>query len=361
MSLNDVCVFPAWFGGVATCLVAFLTAECSSATSAAIAALVMATALRTPCGPTPEDSTTSRSPPPPCASPSYPVPRPSHPRIVVDRRSRVWPAQVAAWGGYTFVLNMVGLHAAVIVLVGSFNSSVHKAYSLSDHRQRRRRAVPRAHPAPIKSMSSGSRGRLPRVPGVEPSAPSARRSFGSGRGASGGDTPSRLCAHRGCRRSRADGLVRSSSVRVRGLFIKHTKTGNPLVDSVAEHQPGSADAYFRYLHTPFYIAPAGRRGSRALRQRAPPAALLRCMPWWRTIRQPHGAPDHLLDPRQLPDWHRRGYVVDDALANIDGSSNLRTETTIRATVRTTRRQDPASKARSKANARRGGSEKSSSR
>jgi dolichyl-diphosphooligosaccharide--protein glycosyltransferase len=41
------------------------------------------------------------------------------------------------------------------------------------------------------------------------------------------------------------------------LFIKHTKTGNPLVDSVAEHQPGSADAYFRYLHYPFYVAPVG--------------------------------------------------------------------------------------------------------
>jgi dolichyl-diphosphooligosaccharide--protein glycosyltransferase len=26
------------------------------------------------------------------------------------------------------------------------------------------------------------------------------------------------------------------SARVRGLFVKHTRTGNPLVDSVAEHQ-----------------------------------------------------------------------------------------------------------------------------
>lgn len=29
------------------------------------------------------------------------------------------------------------------------------------------------------------------------------------------------------------------SARVRGLFLKHTRTGNPLVDSVAEHQPSS--------------------------------------------------------------------------------------------------------------------------
>lgn len=36
-------------------------------------------------------------------------------------------------------------------------------------------------------------------------------------------------------------------MRVSALFVKHTKTGNPLVDSVAEHQPGSADAYWNYL------------------------------------------------------------------------------------------------------------------
>jgi dolichyl-diphosphooligosaccharide--protein glycosyltransferase len=47
------------------------------------------------------------------------------------------------------------------------------------------------------------------------------------------------------------------SARVRGLFVKHTKTGNPLVDSVAEHQPASPGAYFQYLHDLCYIAPVG--------------------------------------------------------------------------------------------------------
>merc|ERR1719407_252725 len=47
------------------------------------------------------------------------------------------------------------------------------------------------------------------------------------------------------------------SSRVRGLFVKHTKTGNPLVDSVAEHQPASADAYWAHLHMLCYFAPAG--------------------------------------------------------------------------------------------------------
>merc|ERR1712176_1220273 len=36
--------------------------------------------------------------------------------------------------------------------------------------------------------------------------------------------------------------------RIRGLFVKHTRTGNPLVDSVAEHQPASTQAYQQYLH-----------------------------------------------------------------------------------------------------------------
>ena len=33
-----------------------------------------------------------------------------------------------------------------------------------------------------------------------------------------------------------EGFVGPISARVRGLFVKHTRTGNPLVDSVAEHQ-----------------------------------------------------------------------------------------------------------------------------
>jgi dolichyl-diphosphooligosaccharide--protein glycosyltransferase len=41
------------------------------------------------------------------------------------------------------------------------------------------------------------------------------------------------------------------------LFVQHTKTGNPLVDSVAEHQPASSRAYFQYLHHVCSLAPIG--------------------------------------------------------------------------------------------------------
>ena len=47
------------------------------------------------------------------------------------------------------------------------------------------------------------------------------------------------------------------SSRVRGLFVKHTRTGNPLVDSVAEHQPANEQAYQHYLHHVYDIAPYG--------------------------------------------------------------------------------------------------------
>mmetsp|Transcript_54445 Transcript_54445/g.84653 ORF Transcript_54445/g.84653 Transcript_54445/m.84653 type:complete len:552 (-) Transcript_54445:92-1747(-) len=40
------------------------------------------------------------------------------------------------------------------------------------------------------------------------------------------------------------------SSRIRGLFMKHTKTGNPLVDSVAEHQPANSRMYEAYLNLP---------------------------------------------------------------------------------------------------------------
>lgn len=39
----------------------------------------------------------------------------------------------------------------------------------------------------------------------------------------------------------------AAAVLAYGLW-QHTKTGNPLVDSVAEHQPARPEAYWHYLH-----------------------------------------------------------------------------------------------------------------
>jgi dolichyl-diphosphooligosaccharide--protein glycosyltransferase len=37
---------------------------------------------------------------------------------------------VAAWGGYVFVINMVGIHAFVMAIMGRVNQGVYKAYTI---------------------------------------------------------------------------------------------------------------------------------------------------------------------------------------------------------------------------------------
>lgn len=37
---------------------------------------------------------------------------------------------VATWGGYVFVLNMIGLHAAILVGLGRFNTKIYLSFSL---------------------------------------------------------------------------------------------------------------------------------------------------------------------------------------------------------------------------------------
>jgi len=47
------------------------------------------------------------------------------------------------------------------------------------------------------------------------------------------------------------------SSRVRGLFVQHTRTGNPLVDSVAEHQATHNSAYYKFFQELCFISPFG--------------------------------------------------------------------------------------------------------
>ena len=170
---------------------------------------------------------------------------------------------VATWGGYIFVINLVGVHAALLVVLGRFSEKVWKSYSLfylvgtSLAVQ-----VPVVGWAPIKSL--------------EQLGPCA---------VFGGYQLLQLCEYLKRRRqlNRTDtwklrvqvfggalaifvvlvlavapsGYFGPISSRVRGLFVQHTKTGNPLVDSVAEHQPASSHAYFQYLHHVCSLAPLG--------------------------------------------------------------------------------------------------------
>ncbi|CAE7331455.1 STT3A [Symbiodinium pilosum] len=163
---------------------------------------------------------------------------------------------VAAWGGYIFVLNMIGVHAVMLVLLGRFNSGVHKAYSLffiigtAGAVQ-----IPVVGWQPLRSLEQ--MGPLLVFIGYQVLAfcDFQRRrqkmetwAFVKYR--------IMMCVLAGL------GLIAVAvmlyptgyfgplSSRIRGLFVKHTKTGNPLVDSVAEHQPANPKIYASHLGLP---------------------------------------------------------------------------------------------------------------
>ena len=268
MSLNDVCVFfPAWFGAVATMLVAFLTAECSgSANSAVIAALVMsvvpAHTMRSVAGGYDNESLAVTAM---CLTFFVWC------RSLRNERSwwigtlagLAYVYMVAAWGGYTFVLNMVGLHAATLVLVGQYSPSLHRAYSLFwivgtlGAIQ-----FPVVGLAPVKSLEQLG----PAFVFLGMQVLSVAERLVKSGGATGAEAwRIRVNVYAGAAVAACvaiaalapTGYFGPLSVRVKGLFKMHTRTGNPLVDSVAEHQPGTPDAYWRYLHYSYYVAPLG--------------------------------------------------------------------------------------------------------
>eukprot|EP00435_Cladocopium_sp_Y103_P031164 s2296_g7.t2 len=153
----------------------------------------------------------------------------------------------ASWGGYIFALNMIGLHAGILTLCGSAGN-LYAAYSLFfvvgtvGAMQ-----VPVVSWTPLRSMEQlgplalfGVYKLLPRNLKQLPPLVAV--------GAVGVVLVGLLIP---------SGIFSPFSARVAALFVKHTKTGNPLVDSVAEHQPGSADAYWNYLGKLCLTSPMG--------------------------------------------------------------------------------------------------------
>jgi len=170
---------------------------------------------------------------------------------------------VAVWGGYIFVINIIGVHAGVLVLLGRYSSKLHRAYTafyivgtaLAVQ-------VPVVGWTPIRSLEQlGPMAVFVGFQMIEYCEVMKRRNnlgpkdvwilrvkvFGA----------ALLVAVAVVAALVPTGYFGPISARVRGLFVKHTKTGNPLVDSVAEHQPASAEAYFQYLSIVCYIVPIG--------------------------------------------------------------------------------------------------------
>ena len=176
---------------------------------------------------------------------------------------------VAAWGGYVFVLNLIGVHAAVLVGLGRFTTKVYASYSLFYVIGTALAIqVPVVGYAPLKSLEQlgpcavffayqllfvteqliQSKRKNSTKPVTWIHAMIIRAQVFSVAAVVGIILAMMMLP---------TGYFGPISSRVRGLFVKHTKTGNPLVDSVAEHQPASTRAYFDYLHHICSIAPIG--------------------------------------------------------------------------------------------------------
>ena len=170
---------------------------------------------------------------------------------------------VAAWGGYVFVINLVGVHAAVLILLGRHSSKLHAAYSgfyfVGTALAIR---VPVVGWAPIRSLEQ--LGPLFVFFGIQfvEYCERVRTRDNLSRSQTWlmrirlGGLAALVCALV-VTALWPTGYFGPISARVRGLFVPHTKTGNPLVDSVAEHQAAKPGTYEQYLLILSKLAPWG--------------------------------------------------------------------------------------------------------
>jgi dolichyl-diphosphooligosaccharide--protein glycosyltransferase len=170
---------------------------------------------------------------------------------------------VAAWGGYVFVLNLIGLHAAALVAAGRFSGKVYGAYSLFYVVGTALAIqVPVVGWAPLKSLEQlgpaavfGAYQLLALTEYLKKKQQLDRKQAWTMRIRFFGTAAVIVLALAFLVAPR--GYFGPISARVRALLVEHTKTGNPLVDSVAEHQPATKGAYFKSLHYVCYWAPVG--------------------------------------------------------------------------------------------------------
>lgn len=186
---------------------------------------------------------------------------------------------VSAWGGYIFVLNLIALHAGVMALMdwflfpNTYDRSVFMAYTLFyGVGTTIAVCVPPVGWTPFQSLEQ-----LPALAvwllllslHIAEWIRHTRHCHGHGLPPTDGKTntisspPVRSLAVFKIRASvllsmltlvvgfsavlAPTGYFGPVSSRVRALFVRHTLTGNPLVDSVAEHRPSDDGAYAQWL------------------------------------------------------------------------------------------------------------------
>lgn len=170
---------------------------------------------------------------------------------------------VAAWGGYIFVLNLIGVHAGLLVVMGRFSTKIYLAYSLFYAIGTALAVqIPVVGWTPLKSLEQlGPCAVFLGYQLIQVCEVIKRKQNLSRQRA----WKLRIQVFAGSAIAAIliviflapSGYFGPFSSRVRGLFVRHTRTGNPLVDSVAEHQPASGRAYFQYLHHVCSLAPLG--------------------------------------------------------------------------------------------------------
>jgi dolichyl-diphosphooligosaccharide--protein glycosyltransferase len=268
MSINDVCVMmPAWFSSVTMVFIFGIAYEVTrSANCGLCAAFVMsivpAHIMRSVAGGFDNESIAVAAM---CMTFYFWI------RSLRSKSS--WPISfltaaaytymAAAWGGYVFVLNMIAVHALLLLLLGYYSSQLHIGYTVF-YVFGTLGAIqfPVVGWAPLKSLEQlGAMGVFGlmqlaalfayRKRTVKESTMSFRAFQFKILAAAG------IVAAVGIAVLAPTGYFGPLSSRVRGLFVKHTHTGNPLVDSVAEHQATQDSAYVQFFSTIVQIAPLG--------------------------------------------------------------------------------------------------------
>mmetsp|Transcript_63939 Transcript_63939/g.113691 ORF Transcript_63939/g.113691 Transcript_63939/m.113691 type:complete len:883 (-) Transcript_63939:46-2694(-) len=269
MSVNDICcMIPPWFGSIASVCTGLLTYEISRSVNAGVSAtcimaIIPAHIMRSVGGKFDNEAVAMTA-----------ICMTFWLWLLSVRSHKYWPVgvltglsyinMVAAWGGYIFVLNMIGVHAVMLVLLGRFNSGVHKAYTLffvigtAGAMQ-----IPVVGMQPLRSLEQ--MGPLLVFFGYQVLAfcdiKRRQQKMGAFEFAK---YRIMVCLVAAAALAAVavmlypTGYFGPLSSRIRGLFVKHTKTGNPLVDSVAEHQPANPRIYASHLGLPLdYVALGG--------------------------------------------------------------------------------------------------------
>ena len=259
ISLNDVCVFlPAGFGAVASLFTGGIAYEVTRSPNAAVfatglMAVLPAHLMRSVAGGFDNESIAISG-----------IVATFYFWVRSLRSSGSWPSavlcgctytyMVAAWGGYIFVLNMIGAHAALLLLLGRYSACLHRAYSLwyiigtagalfgpARHLvgwqpfQSLEQLMPLAAFGALQPLAlADALARRRRLSAADAFALQLQLLGTAG-----------LVAAATAALLLPAGYLGPLSARVRGLFIRHTKTGNPLVDSVAEHQATPPAVYWQ--------------------------------------------------------------------------------------------------------------------